>query len=204
MTAAKATKQEILKQFHSKKQKATSDESKNKASKSVSFSDKSRGTTTQPEKRSSQVKSHAGAAMANPIRATCLMAVAGSKQKVNPSQKQDVGDPYGDPYPVMGPGVVCLNNNSREVVCKEEVLLDSGASHNMANAVHHLHLIKVAFAVVSLADGSIQNCQFGGLMRILATDIKTGKQVTFLMLDTLLVPGLRTVLWSVMTKSKQI
>ena len=131
------------------------------------------------------------------------MAVAGSKRKVNPPREQDIEDPYGDPYPVLAPGVVCLNNDSREVVYEEEVLLDSGASHNMVNAVRHLHLIELAFAVVSLANGSIQNCQFQGLMRILATDIKTGEQVIFPMPDTLLGPGLRTVLWSVAALSAQ-
>ena len=131
------------------------------------------------------------------------MAVAGSKRKVNPPREQDIEDPHGDPHPVLAPGVVCLNNDSREVVYEEEVLLDSGASHNMVNAVRHLHLIELAFAVVSLADGSIQNCQFQGLMRILATDIKTGEQVIFPMPDTLLGPGLRTVLWSVAALSAQ-
>ena len=203
-TAAKATKQEILKRFYSKKPKSKGDESKGKTSKTVSFADKSRASAASSEKKgSSQAQSYAGAAMANPIRATCSMAVAGSKRKVNPPREQDIEDPHGDPYPVLAPGVVCLNNDSREVVYEEEVLLDSGASHNMVNAVRHLHLIELAFAVVSLADGSIQNCQFRGLMRILATDIETGEQVTFPMPDTSLVPGLRTVLWSVAALSAQ-
>ena len=160
-TASKAAKQDILKRYYSQKPKSKRADRDQKNNKSVSFSESDKEGSTKTKKNGDKpIKSYAGAVMANPIRASCSMAVAGSKRKVNPPQEQDIADPCGDHYPVMGPGVVCENRDSVEVIYEEEALLDSGASHNVTNALRHLHLIELAFAVVSLADGSAQNCRF--------------------------------------------
>ena len=206
-SASKATKKDILEKYYSRKAQRTGQPKTDseRGSKSVSFGNQEKNLENDVEKKTQgATRSYAGAVKATPIQATCSMVAAEPKKKPKPPREHDVKDPHGDEYPIhLGPGEVARNQDSRDVICEEEVLLDSGASHNMANALQHLDLLELAFAIVSLADGSIQHCHYKGLMRIAATDVETGQEVVFLMADTLLVPGLRTVLWSVAALSAQ-
>ena len=66
-----------------------------------------------------------------------------------------------------------------------------------------LDLIRTAFVTVCLADGTIHDCNYQGVMRISVTDIDSNQRTVVPMTDTLLVPGLRTALWSVPALSRQ-
>jgi hypothetical protein len=83
------------------------------------------------------------------------------------------------------------------VIYEETVMLDSGASDSMTNQLSTLTLIRPANVQVLLADGSNHDSTLQGLMRIAASDIRTHERVVIPMMDTLFVPGLRCILWSV-------
>ena len=73
----------------------------------------------------------------------------------------------------------------------------------MAWSFAFLDLIRTAYVTVCLVDGTIHDCNYQGVMRISVTDIDTNRRTVVPMMDTLLVPGLRTILWSVPALSRQ-
>ena len=72
---------------------------------------------------------------------------------------------------------VMENPKAETVIYELMVLLDSGASDCMCPVLRYLTLIRNAFAAVCLADGTLHDVDYQGLMRISATDIITGEVV---------------------------
>ena len=107
------------------------------------------------------------------------------------------------PPPPIGEGQVVRNPSVRIAVYEDIVLIDSGASDSMTQFLYLLDLIRSAFVTVCLADGTIHECNYQGLLRISVLDIDSMKRVIVPMMDTLFVPGLRATLWSVASLCKQ-
>ena len=120
-----------------------------------------------------------------------------------PIMEDDVEDPFDIIPPMIGEHNVQNNPNSKTVFYEDSVLLDSGASDCMTYTFNHLDYIRSALANVCLADGTVHDSNYQGLMRISVNDTETNTRYIIPMVDTLLVPGLRTVLWSVSALATQ-
>ena len=114
-----------------------------------------------------------------------------------PLREGEIKDPFDFVPPPIDENGAHRNPNAKIVYYEDSVLLDSGASDCMTYTFKHLDMIRSAFANVCLADGTVHDCNYQGMMRISVTDIDTNKRTVVPMVDTLLVPGIRTVLWSV-------
>ena len=126
------------------------------------------------------------------------------KQKPKPAPYEgDIMDPFDVNPPPIDTDTVMANPNFRIIVYEDSVLLDSGASDCMVYSFVYLDMITSAYSNVCLADGTVHNCNYKGMMRISAMDIETSVRVVVPMTDCLLVPGLRTCLWSVSALSEQ-
>ena len=105
--------------------------------------------------------------------------------------------------PPLSPTDIIENPNARFTIYNEEVLIDSGASDSMAPTSDLLDLIEGCYVTVLLADGSVRDVNHQGVMRVLAKDADTDQEYIVPVPDTLLVPGLRKVLWSVAQLTRQ-
>ena len=130
-------------------------------------------------------------------------SVAGTERAGPQLNDGPAPDPYDVHPPEISPNEVLPNYSSKIVFYEDSVLLDSGASDCMTYTFQHLDMIRTAHVDVCLADGTAHSSDYQGLMRISVNDVKTNKRVVVPMLDTLLVSGLRTVLWSVSALSQQ-
>ena len=142
-------------------------------------------------------------ATASAARRVAFANLANSDSERQPPREMDLPDPYDIHPPEIGTDNVQPNPDSKTVFYEEAVLLDSGASDCMVWSFAFLDLIRTAYVTVCLADGTVHDCNYQGLMRISATDIETNRRTVVPMTDTLLVPGLRTILWSVPALSRQ-
>ena len=107
-------------------------------------------------------------------QAYCSMAKAKEENKF--PEEGDIQDP-SDLYPlVLSEHETVHNENAQIVVYEDNVILDSGASDCMVPNFDYLDYIQAAHASVLIADGSLHQCDFQGLMRIQATDILTNKR----------------------------
>ena len=151
----------------------------------------------------SKDKSHRATACCNMARRMAWCTLAKEEKDTPPLQEGDVGDPFDIVPPPIGEDDVHRNPNAKIVCCEDSVLLDSGASDCMTHTFEHLDLIRSANANVCLADGTVHDCNFQGLMRVSVIDILNQERFVVPMVDTLLVPGLRTALWSVSALAEQ-
>ena len=115
----------------------------------------------------------------------------------------DIPDPFDMTPPPLDEGTVQRNPKAKIVYYEHFVLLDSGASDCMVYSLKYLDLIRSAYVTICLADGTIHDCDYQGLMRISVVNIDNNERVVVPMTDTLLVPGLRTILWSVSALTSQ-
>ena len=120
-----------------------------------------------------------------------------AKKDEYPPYEGDLPDPYDVHPPPLYDDQVLANPNSKEAIYEEEVLLDSGASDCMVPSFLYLDLIRNAYHLVTIADGTLHESNYQGVLRIAATCRRTGQKHVVPMLDTLLVPGLQKILWSV-------
>jgi hypothetical protein len=67
----------------------------------------------------------------------------------------------------------------------------------MAPSFKYLDLIEPSYATVLLADGAVHNSDYQGVMRIQVTDVNTAEEFIIPVTQTLLVLGLRVILWAV-------
>ena len=79
-------------------------------------------------------------------------------------------------------------------MCKQGVIIDSGATDHMVPSWTMLDSIHSAFTIVLLTDGTVKNISFQGLLQISVTDMHTFEQHIIPLMDALLVPGLWAVL----------
>ena len=135
----------------------------------------------------------AAAASKKPVK----IAFANVATKCDPPKKGNVTDPYDlNPLQIYNNNVLA-NPNAVTVFCEDDVILDSGASNCMVPSFCFLDLTQNQYAIVCLADGTVHNLCYKGILWISVTDTKTKNSCMVSMLDTLLVPGLRTILWFV-------
>ena len=82
------------------------------------------------------------------------------------------------------------------MIYEDQVLIDSGASDSMEPSFKYLDYITPCYATILLADGAMHNSDFQGLMRVQVTDHTTAKRMVIPVMNTLLVPGIATILWA--------
>lgn len=184
--------------------KSTSGHTSSKPKTSFSPGTKSSPPVTKPPKLS-----YAAAAIREPKRkishANAAAATVRQRRIVYCGQAVAISHPVEQPIkdellkdiPALYDDQVIENPKAEIVIYEQQVLLDSGASDCMCPALRYLTFIRNAFAAVCLADGTLHDVDYQGLMRISATDTETGSRTTIPMPDTLLVPGLNKILWSV-------
>ena len=114
-----------------------------------------------------------------------------------PPIEGDVQDPFDVHPPPLYEDQVLKNPDAKTAIYKDEVLLDSGASDCMVPSFGYLDLIRSAYHLVTIADGTMHTSDYQGLLHIQATCKKAGQTHTVPMLNALQVLGLHKVLWSV-------
>ena len=131
------------------------------------------------------------------------IAYCGSASTLHHPVESDVEDPFEKELPPLYDDQVVENPNVQTVLYEDCVVIDSGASDCMSPLLRYLTLIRNVFAAVCLADGTLHDVNYQGKMCIRATDIRTGRPTVIPMLETLYVPGLKNVLWSVSALTEQ-
>ena len=135
--------------------------------------------------------------------ATSCPAATNDSHSHNMPEEARIEDPLDITPPVIGTNDVVTNDNATLVIYEDQVLIDSGASDSMVHSFAYLDYITTCFATILLADGAMHNSDFQGLMRISVQDLNTGKRMVIPVMNTLLVPGIATVLWAVSGLAEQ-
>ena len=219
-TTTAAQKKEIWDRINASKQAFVPQKSANKAT--ATTKDKKQ-PVSKPKPSTSEDKpkkevAFAQAQMAARRTATCSMAMvdrrlaycSGASSLVNTEEDKrpmpnegNVQDPHSLVNPPVSAGEVVRNERAKIVLYDEQVLIDSGASDSMVPTFKYLDLIEICYAHVLLADGTLHNADYQGLMRIKVKDVETGESYVIPVMNTLLVPGLKSILWSVAGLSEQ-
>ena len=114
-----------------------------------------------------------------------------------PPQEGDLPDPCDVHPPPICEDQVVANPNAVPAMHETEAIIDSGASDCMVPSFRHLDMTRMAFCLATIANGTLHESNYQGLLRVLMRCCRTGRQHIAPMLDTLPVPGLRKILWSV-------
>ena len=147
-----------------------------------------------PPKSNKATVSFASMAEAQERKRACASVAQASKE---PPQEADLPDPCDIHPPPICDDQVVSNPNAVPATHETEVVSDSGASDHMVPSFRCLCLIWTAFCDVTIADGTLHESNFQGLLRTKVRCCRTGKQHAAPNLDALLLPGLRKALWSV-------
>ena len=107
------------------------------------------------------------------VKAYASMARKGEQV---PPTEGDLPDIYDVNPPPLYDDQVIANPNARIAIYEEEVVLDSGATDNMVPSFSFLALIMTAFHLVTLADGTLHESNYQGLMRIALRCIHSGER----------------------------
>ena len=106
----------------------------------------------------------------NVTRRTVYCSASATMNERHPILEGDIEDPFDHIPPPIDEYNPVVNPNARIVYYEDSVLLDSRASDCMTYAFAHLHMIRTAHAEVCVADGTVHNSDYKGLMRISANN----------------------------------
>jgi hypothetical protein len=167
------------------------------AAKATNTKMKSTQKSTSVAKEGPREGKAASSAAASAMRRTAICSMAKKDIPDDESLEGSVPDPLDVAPPMIDGEQAVINPSVKIVVYEDDVLIDSGASDSMAPSFKYLDLIETSYATVLLADGAVHNSDYQGVMRIQVTDVNTAEKFIIPVTQTLLVPGLRVILWAV-------